>query len=252
MKELILVADVHGRTFWKEVIPYVEGGTPCLFLGDYVDPYPSEGISELDALRNLRKILAFARSQRDRVTLLLGNHDLSYFGEPEGIWSVGADRYSFDYGDLIAECLNENIDLFSLCACREAGGKRFLFSHAGVHPVWVAWCSLFDGIPNSPDGNTLAEGIERLFRESLRSGGRTEFMEALAMVGSFRGGDAPCGSPVWADVREFSGFHFENFTQIFGHTQQRDGKPRQEGNNICIDCRRTFCLDEEGVLRYLK
>ena len=30
------------------------------------------------------------------------------------------------------------------------------------------------------------------------------------------------------------------------------GRPRREGNNICIDCRKCFYLDHEGVLRYLE
>ena len=33
MKNVILIPDVHGRTFWKEAIPHVEDGTPCIFLG---------------------------------------------------------------------------------------------------------------------------------------------------------------------------------------------------------------------------
>ena len=251
MKELILVPDVHGRTFWKEAIPYVEGGTPCIFLGDYTDPYPQEGISSLDALINLRELLAFARSHSDRVTLLLGNHDLSYLGEPEGIWSVFADRYSLDCGDLYAEYYNENTDLLSLCTFREVGGKPFLFSHAGVHPVWLSWCGLFDDIGDPRNGQAVAERMDQLFRESLRSGIRTEFMDSLSMVGSFRGGNDFCGSPVWADVREFGDYRGK-FAQVFGHTQQRDSRPRWEGNNACIDCRQCFYLDHEGVLRYLE
>ena len=251
MKNVILIPDVHGRTFWKEAIPHVEDGTPCIFLGDYVDPYSSEDISELDALKNLRELLAFAYDHRDRVTLLLGNHDLSYFGEPEGIWSVSADRYSLECGDLYAEYYNENRSLFSLCSFREIGGKPFLFSHAGVHPLWLSWCGLFDDVNDPCDGKAVAEKIEELFQKSLYSRKRTEFMDSLSMVGSFRGGNDFCSSPVWADVREFADYHGK-FAQVFGHTQQREGKPRWEGNNVCIDCRQCFYLDHEGVLRYLE
>ena len=251
MKSIILIPDVHGRTFWKEAIPFVEEGTPCIFLGDYVDPYESEGISDLDALKNLREILRFARNNQDRVTLLLGNHDLSYFGEPEGIWNVYANRYSPECGDLYAEYYNENRSLFSLCAFREVGGEPFLFSHAGVNPVWLSWCSLFDDIEDPHNGQAVAEKIEELFQDSLYSHKRTEFMDSLSMVGSFRGGNDFCGSPVWADVREFEDFRGK-FSQVFGHTQQQDGRPRREGNNICIDCRTCFYLDHEGVLRYLE
>ena len=252
MKSIILVPDVHGRTFWKEAIPFVEDGTPCIFLGDYVDPYESEGISDLDALKNLREVLHFARTNQDRVTLLLGNHDLSYLGDPPGQWTVYANRFCYDYSDVISELLNENTDLMSLCAYREVGGRPFLFSHAGLHPVWMSWCGLFDNIKEPLDGKELSQQIEAMFRESLATDWRTDFIDALAMVGSFRGGTIPAGSLVWADVREYADILCE-YTQIFGHTMQfNDERPCLMENNICIDCRQCFYLDPEGTLRYLR
>ena len=38
---IIVVPDVHGRTAWKNVIPYAnKEGYEIIFLGDYHDPYP--------------------------------------------------------------------------------------------------------------------------------------------------------------------------------------------------------------------
>ena len=254
IKNTIIIPDVHGRTFWKEVVPHVEAGTPCIFLGDYVDPYGDEGISGLDALKNLREILAFANQYNDRVTMLLGNHDLSYLGDPWGLWTVYADRFCYEWADVISELFNENTDLFSLCAYREVGGKPFLFSHAGMHPVWVDWCGLFDEVDKN-DAQALAAKVDELFRESLRSDERTEFMDDLAMVGAIRG-NGFAGSMVWADIREYEDVE-GCFTQVFGHTAQKNpidgtwGEPRSAGNNICVDCGCCFYLDEEGLLRYL-
>lgn len=254
MKNTIIIPDVHGRSFWKDAIPYVKGGTPCIFLGDYIDPYEFENISSLDSYNNLYKILAFAREYRDRVTLLLGNHDLSYLGDPMGIWSVFANRFCYEYADIISEDLNDNIDLLSLCTSRVIGGKQFLFSHAGIHPVWLAWCNLLDDDALAQDASRLAERINSLFRQSFYAGERTEFMEALAMVSSFRGGDAPIGSMVWADADEFADVN-RTYTQIFGHTMQLDDSgnsaPLRIGNNICVDCQCCFYLDHEGILRHL-
>ena len=75
-------------------------------------------------------------------------------------------------------------------------------------------------------------------------------MDTLAMAGGFRGGIDLYGSPVWADVREFDSIT-GRFNQVFGHTQQPDGKPFRARNTVCIDCRRCFYLDHEGVLRHL-
>ena len=255
MKNTIIIPDIHGRTFWKEAMPYVEAGTPCIFLGDYVDPYGDEGISGLDALKNLREILAFARQYQDRVTMLLGNHDLSYLGDPWGLWTVYADRFCYEWADVLSELFNENVGMFSLCTYREVGGKPFLFSHAGMYPVWVDWCGLFDDVDKN-DAQALAAKVDELFRESLQTDERTEFMDALAMVGSIRGGSSFAGSMVWADIREYDDVE-GCFTQVFGHTAQKnttDGTwdgPYSVGNNICVDCGECFYLDDEGLLRFL-
>ena len=252
---MIVIPDLHGRTFWKEAVSYVEAGVPCLFLGDYVDPYPFESIGDLDALKNLREVLSFANAHRDRVTLLLGNHDLSYLGDPWGQWTVYADRFSDEWADIISELFNENSGLFSLCACREVAGRTFLFSHAGLHPVWVEWCGLFDSVDKN-DAWALAARVEELYCEAQASDDRTEFMKALEMIGAARGDNAFAGSMVWADISEYDDTAYP-FTQVFGHTAQRGpngegwGEPCAVSNNICVDCARCFYLDDEGALRSL-
>ena len=48
MNNILIIPDIHGRTFWKECIK-----CECdeiIFLGDYLDPYNYEGISKQDAL----------------------------------------------------------------------------------------------------------------------------------------------------------------------------------------------------------
>lgn len=44
-KRILVVPDVHGRTFWKEpVSKYIDQTERIVFLGDYLDPYRDEGI----------------------------------------------------------------------------------------------------------------------------------------------------------------------------------------------------------------
>lgn len=40
---LIVVPDVHGRDFWKTAKDY---DCDVVFLGDYLDPYPLDGITK--------------------------------------------------------------------------------------------------------------------------------------------------------------------------------------------------------------
>lgn len=52
--ECIMFPDLHGRDFWKKALANSCEWTAnrLIFLGDYFDPYPSEGIAPTDAIRN--------------------------------------------------------------------------------------------------------------------------------------------------------------------------------------------------------
>ena len=79
MKYLIL-SDLHLREFWKDPVSKWDGN--IIFLGDYVDPYPHEfpdGIP--DPLIGLQEVFDFADTNRDRVTILIGNHKFIKFEE---------------------------------------------------------------------------------------------------------------------------------------------------------------------------
>ena len=260
--ELVLIPDVHGRNFWRDAIPFIEAGYSAVFLGDYTDPYSAEGILDCEAVNNLVDIIDTARTYEGRVTLLLGNHDLSYFGIEEGIWSAYADRYSDKSASQWHELFWNNADLFSICKLWKVRGHQYLLSHAGIHPQWVDNVFLFDKV-NKSNLIELATKIDELFRQSLYCTTRTGFMESLAVVGYMRGGVSPAGSPVWADCHEYNDVDYDGICQIFGHTQQLPIKEATDGymtapakalvigNNYCIDCKRCFFLDGSGHLRYL-
>ena len=52
----IVIGDVHGRKFWKDAIGY-ENEVPVIFLGDYLDPYVDEGITQEEAFDHPQKNL---------------------------------------------------------------------------------------------------------------------------------------------------------------------------------------------------
>ena len=49
--KIFIIPDVHGRDFWKKAYNYVDKVDEVIFLGDYLDPYETEGISSEDAYR---------------------------------------------------------------------------------------------------------------------------------------------------------------------------------------------------------
>ena len=73
---IAIISDVHGRQFWKDVIPRKDEFEKIIFLGDYLDPYGFEGISNLNALDNFKEILEFKKENIDKVVLLIGNHKM--------------------------------------------------------------------------------------------------------------------------------------------------------------------------------
>lgn len=224
--DTIIIPDIHGRTFWRDA---VSGRESCrvIFLGDYVDPYPREGITPTQALKELEDILMFKKEHMDTVSLLLGNHDLGYVDE-----NVCGCRHDYYYESRINDILMNNLDCFELCVEEVTpSGKAVLFSHAGVHPVWVRLHpELF------PEGRFEASGLNLLFHDG---GTRQTVLNALGDVSDYRGGWKTAGSIVWADIHEFSSGEAGGPIQVVGHTQMSDG-PIWVKDVLCLDCKRYF------------
>ena len=237
---MIIVPDIHGRSFWRSVIPYQE---EIVFLGDYLDPYSSEGVTREMAIRNFREILLFAKS-RPGVTLLLGNHDLSY---------MKGDRFcrcrtDYDNYDYISSLFHKNVALFGIAKEIELAGKRFLFSHAGITPGWHA--QHVGLLPDSYEETLREDVLNQLYHDG-------DMDAILPEISRFRGGDSPYGSIVWADIREFDEQADDmagiQTIQIVGHTQCAN-RPANliPAVPVCdVDTRQCYYIDGQGVLRYL-
>ena len=120
--DVLIVPDVHGRKFWLPALDY-QGDV--IFLGDYTDPYPQEGFKEADAYQGLLKIIEFKQKNPDRVTLLIGNHEMHYYNN-----ALASGRFSKEYYPKYHELLmgEETKGLFQLCKQID----NYLFIHAGV------------------------------------------------------------------------------------------------------------------------
>ncbi|MBU0288948.1 metallophosphoesterase [Hallella faecis] len=79
--ECIMFPDLHGRDFWKKALANSCEWTAnrLIFLGDYFDPYPSDGIAPNDAIRNWWELqLTLRQHPNKEVVFLMGNHDAHY------------------------------------------------------------------------------------------------------------------------------------------------------------------------------
>lgn len=203
MKTLI-IPDVHGRDFWRKPCKDLDKWDKVIFLGDYVDPYPGEA-DKKDVIPTLQDIIALKEVYKDKVILLLGNHDLFYCCKPYSDKLSYWSRHDFDRHDAIEGIFKQHSELFQFAYQID----NFLFTHAGVSSGFAKHL-----IEYGLHSITAANIIE-FFKEE-------EHQELLSMCSYYRGGPYSFSSIVWADVRE----HYDNtpnkyikdLFQIFGHT----------------------------------
>lgn len=233
-KNVLIIPDIHGRSFWKDAVKGREDWK-IVFLGDYLDPYPSENITHEDALNNFKEILAFKKAHNENVTLLIGNHDCTYaIPNGEKICFCRTDVFNFQE---ISSLFKANFHLFSIVDTVEINKKQFVFSHAPILKHW------YDKHFQNTD--VLAE-LQKQFKAMT-----INFVDALADIDLYRGGYAFTGSIVWADVcsllQDNKPLAIKDAYSIFGHTQLKE-RPIIMETYACLDCRKAFILNENGLI----
>lgn len=219
MSKILIIPDIHGRTFWNVAKEMTDSVDKVVFLGDYLDPYPEENITSDDALSEFCKILEFKDKYPDKVVLLIGNHDMHYIELKFG----NASRMDKLRRDEIHQLFMDDIENFQLVYLLE---DKYLFSHAGVYQKWLELTGLH--------GEDLLD-TEKMLRD---------YWHVLDVYSWYRGGYGAIGSCVWADLRE--SLHTEllpNVIQIIGHTQLT--KPYITAKLKCLDTRSCYILNTE-------
>ena len=248
----LILPDVHGRDFWinpvEEVLKNRE--SHVVFLGDYLDPYPdeweSDTVSRMDALQlcrsvaldRFKQILDLKRKHPDRVTLLLGNHDCGY--------AIGSDicdcRTDRGNRSEIESLFQDNRELFQIAEDCHLGGKYYIFSHAGILKGWARhiWKTAVD-----EPGFRVTDRLNNAWFVQDYS-----ILNWLGEYDQYRGWDgSQYGSPVWSDIRSWMRVTPEETFgyNICGHTQLN--YPVVLDQITCLDCRKAFYLDGDGILR---
>lgn len=135
MKKRVIIGDIHGNKDWKDIVKKHDDADEFIFVGDYLDPY-GKGKREIEKLNkcaeNFKKIVNFKAENRDRVTLLIGNHDYHYLPNVSAFEACSRyDKYFHtDCGDVFAQLIqNQDIQV-----AKEFDGV--MISHAGISPFW--------------------------------------------------------------------------------------------------------------------
>jgi len=234
-RDILIVPDIHGRDFW---LPALDYKGEIIFLGDYTDPYPAEGFTDEDSYQILLKVIKFKQENPDRVTLLIGNHEMHYYNK-----YMAAGRFSYDYYDKFNELLTNEAtkDLFQVCKKVD----KYLFIHAGIIKKW------YDLHYNDfkDCGSNLEEQLNNAFFSKMHI-----FYEASR----YRYGIDDAGSPLWADGRELydekeKGEHFDpEIIQIVGHTPVLKPDPLIEKNFWLVDNKKLYLLHNNALEKYIR
>lgn len=227
---ILIIPDIHGRDFWNKAIQCnIRKADKVIFLGDYLDPYEYEGISNEDARMNFEEIIACKIHYGDKIVLLLGNHDLPYV---DRVNFTSRSRYDSKNAYELEQMFTRNKRLFKVCHEETVANKKYLFSHSAL---MKQWCD----DPKTPINEISTDSINKLVNTP-------EGMKALCCVPLFRGGWDQFGSIVWSDIRSVSAYLNAGLPwdyQVFGHTQQASD-PVITDKFACLDCRRGFMLDK--------
>lgn len=224
MDKILVIPDLHGRQFWREpVINNLNNpNIHIVFLGDYLDPYPEiDNITPEEAFEEFKYLIQTIKDT-ENVTMLLGNHDYSYWGN---MVKLNGCRKDTERKYEIANIFNNNKSLFKIAYEYD----KYLFTHAGVI---LDWFNHF-----YPEQPINAETLNNLINNP----------HALMQVPYERGGYSKNGSCIWADLMEHQFNRDIGYYQIFAHTYQWLSKePIIQPNFAMLDCAKAFELDTES------
>ena len=223
-KKILVVPDVHGRTFWKKPVGrLLESVDRVVFLGDYLDPYEKHRPEELYA--NLMEIIELK--------------DVTNW-----------QKYH--------EAFSKNRELFKIAHLEVVNGVPYVFSHAGLTAFWLnkvnanLW-HLIDSELSVADQEVI-DRINELENDE-------EGMEMLGVIGQCRTwyGGEKTGSVLWADINEHSlpvaqqVYDLNHVFQVFGHSRL-DGRVHDMircENLAMIDSQKCFLIDADSSEKLL-
>lgn len=193
----IVIGDIHGRDIWKQIVE-LHPKDLIVFIGDYFDSFD---ISPVIQVQNFKEIVQFKEENKDRVILLVGNHDFHYLtGICSGEQYSGYQRVNhFDYNILLEDSINNGY----LQMCYKY--SNFLFTHAGVSQVWC-----------NDIGLTIDENIDNNINEYFNKN-RKHF--CFYTNSNDNHGENVHQSPIWIRPKSLKKSAVNDYIHVVGHTQ---------------------------------
>lgn len=211
---IVVVPDIHHKhKRIQNLLDNIEYNK-AIFIGDYYDDFHDSDLEAAETTKWLKRSL-----QNPRHIHLLGNHDLPYYTNGNGLFCSGYTPWKNQAINKIMT--KEDWDKLKTFHLQTINNKKFLFTHAG----------LTNSLLKTDVENLRAflNKADKRFRNNPLDGGNW-----MTYVGFAVGGDRPKGGIFWCRPREFS--PTEGLCQIFGHTPTDDLEPLEiHLNNWAID-----------------
>lgn len=205
MNKTIVLGDTHGRSNWKLAINQ-EKPDRVIFIGDYFDSFEFSGVEQI---ANFKEIIKYKEDNPQvEVVMLIGNHDHHYFPE---VGYTGTSGYQSRIAPSITQVIDENRNHLQMAYQMD----EFLFTHAGVSPVFMD--EAFGS--NGWQTYNVEEDLNELFRYKPM---------AFEFNGFEATGDNTTQTPIWirpkslmaANKKHPKGLK-KDYIQIVGHTQMK-------------------------------
>ena len=203
---MLVIGDIHGSKFWKNIVNRHLDEDYIVFVGDYVDSH--NAMSNTKMLKNLLDIIKFKEKYPDKVKLLLGNHDIHYYFLNSSYRGSG---FNFDMMFEFNTIFKNKKHLFQVAFMY----NNTIVSHAGVtnrlyQSVESDYKDALDlGWGDGNEHNNIADKFNFLFNISSKY---------LFYIGDERGGLDPFSGIFWAGMKELCEDYLVGYNQVIGHT----------------------------------
>jgi hypothetical protein len=206
----ILIGDIHGRPYWKQIIEQEQDADRFVFVGDYFDSFTIPGVKQMD---NFLDIIEFKKSTSKEVILLLGNHDYHYY---PGIDETSTSGYQTVMAPTFKIMLDEMKDHLQTAYQFD----DFVCSHAGLSSVWL------DDIVEDWDVTNMVDKVNELFKHQpgLIAYRSFKMIDETQWIGARGYGDESFQGPIWIRPKALMAANRDTLRkqirQIVGHTPQ--------------------------------
>ena len=244
--KILFIPDVHCRDFWKKPVYETLENNPeaiIVFVGDYLDGYPIDWGIDDDypeiGIENFKEILKLKQQYKNRIILLLGNHD--------GTYAISTDicdcRTDSKHFKELINLFNENRNDFLIAYEKKINDIHFVFSHAGITLGWLKFNEYEEFKDNIVDflNNAWLINDNRI----LNSLGQYDRQRGYLSY--------EYGSPLWADIRETYKLTKEESIgdfQIVGHTRLNGNTPLVFDSIGDFDSKQAFYIDSKGIIKF--